>query len=457
MNPIRLHLTFIYLGYFLACQTCDAQNAVVQQPTFGVSIDADGVLFAKEFPGGADLIRARVAASKARLDAKIIHPTKRRYVSLRLLDDAIEKRLSDGLQPTEEMLKLVGLLRIEFVFAFPDKNDIVIAGPAEGWIESPAKHTVGIQSGLPTLLLQDLTTALQVFSRDRPANQWFGCSIGPSHNSMQRLQAFNHSIPRTVPQGQEAIFAQKILKGTRDALGMASVVTFGIKSESHMAKRMIEADYRMKLIGIGIEPPPIKMSTFYNQIKSPPKEVLQRWWFVPNYERIGISEDRLSANLVGAGIKLLTENYDRDGKGGMQKSKRKPTAASKSYSDSFTKNFEQIAKLSSSFGQLRNATDLLVAAAFLQRENLYSKVDWQPKWISDQRIEYGPRLPIKSAPCLVNSKWKGRRFFTLAGGGISIAPFEAFKPDNLLTISKRTFAANRPAEIGDGRWWWDAK
>ncbi len=142
MNPIRLNLTFIYLGYFLACQTCDAQNAVVQQPTFGVSIDADGVLFAKEFPGGADLIGARVAASKARLDAKIIHPTKRRYVSLRLLDDAIEKRLSDGLQPTEEMLKLAGLLRIEFVFAFPDKNDIVIAGPAEGWIESPAKHTV---------------------------------------------------------------------------------------------------------------------------------------------------------------------------------------------------------------------------------------------------------------------------------------------------------------------------
>lgn len=456
MNSTHSSATFICLCFLVVFQPCDAQNAVVQQPTFGVSIDANGILTAKEFPGGVDLIRERVAASHARFDAGVIRPTKRRYVSLRKLDQAIEKRLAGGQQPTEEMLKLAGLLRIEFVFGFPGQNDIVIAGPAEGWIESPAGHTVGIQSGLPTLLLQDLTTALQVFSDDRPANQWVGCSIGPSNHAMHRLQAFNRTIPRTVPQGQEVVFAEKILDGTLKALGMASVATFGIKSKSHMAKRMIEADYRMKLIGIGVEPPPIRMPTFYNQIKSPPKEVLQRWWFVPDYKRIGISSDRLSANLVGAGIKLLTENYERDGNGGMKKSNRKPSAASKAYSDSFTKNFEKIATLSSSFGQLRNATDQLVAAAFMRREELYSKVDWQPKWITDQRLEYGTQLPITSAPCLVNSKWKGRRVFTLAGGGVSIAPFEAFEPENLLKIPEKTFDNNRPDKIVDGKWWWDA-
>jgi len=37
----------------------------------------------------------------------------------------------------------------------------------------------------------------------------------------------------------------------------------------------------------------------------------------------------------------------------------------------------------------------------------------------------------------VNSKWKGRRFFTLADSGVSIAPYKAFQPENLLTISKK--------------------
>lgn len=152
---------------------------------------------------------------------------------------------------------------------------------------------------------------------------------------------------------------------------LANFSTFEIKSESHMAKRMIEADCQTKFIGIGLGAPPIKMPSFYSQIKSPPKEVLQRWWFVPNYNRNGISEDRLSANLLGDEVNLLTKNCDRDGKGGMKKSKRKPTTASKSYSDSFTKNFKQIAKLSSSSAQLRNATDLRVAATFLQRESHY--------------------------------------------------------------------------------------
>jgi hypothetical protein len=120
MNSNRLSLTCISIGYFLLCQSIAAQNAVVQQPTFGVSIDADGVLSAKEFPGGVDLICTRVVSPKARMDADITQPTKLRYMSLRCLDETIEKRVADGRQPTEEIMKLASLLLIEFLFAFPD-------------------------------------------------------------------------------------------------------------------------------------------------------------------------------------------------------------------------------------------------------------------------------------------------------------------------------------------------
>lgn len=440
----------------LTALDASAQNVVVQQPTFGVSVDAKGVLTAKAFPGGRELILARINAAKANLNEDVVKPSKLRYVSLRRLDQAIRQRTDDGLQPTDEMFHLAGLLRVEFVFALPDQKDIVLAGPAEGWIESPAGHDVGIQSGLPVLQLEDLTTALHVFAEGRPANQWVGCSIGPAKGAMAKLQAFNRTIPRTIREGQEQAYSQRILAGTIQSLGMAGVVTFGVDSDTHMGKRMIEADYRMKAIGIGAEPPPIKMQTFYSQIKSPPKSILQRWWLVPDYERIGISEDRLAARFVGAGIKLLTENYQPDGKGGMKKSNQKPSGASQAYTKSFTRNFEKIALMSSSFGQLRNAVDLLVTAAFLRSEGLYKKSGFLPDWIHNLKIDYKMTARITNAPCLINSKWKGRRFFTLAGGGVSIVPGDALKPENLIKFPVKDFKLNQPViKKEQPAWWWD--
>ena len=458
MNDIfwRDRFSVSFSLFLLGCfQISFGQNVVVQQPTFGVSVDAQGVLTSKAFPGGRDLILQRVAAANANLGGDLVKPSKLRYVSLKRLDAAIQARTAAGEQPTAAMMQLAGLIRVEYVFAFPDEKDIVIAGPAEGWIQSPAGHIVGIQSGLPTLHLEDLTTALHVFTADRPANQWVGCSIGPGPGAMQKLQAFNRTIPRTIRQGEEEAHAQRILQGTIESLGMASVVTFGIDSDTHIGKRMIEADYRMKAIGIGAEPAPIKMKTFYSQIKAPPKSIMQRWWLVPDYERIGISADRLSAKLVGAGVKLLTENYQRDGKGGMKKSNQKPSAASRAYSESFTRNFEKIAQMSSSFGQLRNGIDLLVVAAFLRSEKLYEKTGFDPKWIHNEKIDYQMGARIKNAPCLIHSKWNGRRFFTLAGGGVSIVPGDSLKKENLQKIPPADFINNEPLAKDVESWWWD--
>ena len=253
----------------------------------------------------------------------------------------------------------------------------------------------------------------------------------------------------------EEAHAKRILDGTIQSLGMAGVVTFGIDSDTHLARRMIEADYRMKSIGIGNDPPPIPMKTFHNQIKSPPRTIMQRWWLVPNYERIGIAADRLSAKLVGAGVKLLTENYQRDKKGGMVKSKQKPSAASLAYTKSFTTNFEKIAQMSSSFGQLRNGIDLLIVAAFLRAEDLYRKTDFEPKWIDNRKIEFEMTARIKNAPCLINSKWNGRRFFTLAGGGVSIVPSTAFAKENLIKVDPKEIARMRPDPKKKENWWWD--
>ena len=73
---------------------------------------------------------------------------------------------------------------------------------------------------------------------------------------------------------------------------------------------MVEADYRMKLIGIGLETPPVRLASYVDRAK--PSDVgrnaLQRWFFVPDYQCVRQSEDKLAMELVGDGVKLVGED-----------------------------------------------------------------------------------------------------------------------------------------------------
>ena len=110
----------------------------------GVAIDADGVLRVKTFsdPGG-QLMRERIAAAKATLDPKVASFSKLRKISLNRLEQAI---LDHQGTLTDEMRNLAGLLRVRYVFYYPESKDIVLAGPAEGWVADPAGRVVGIST-----------------------------------------------------------------------------------------------------------------------------------------------------------------------------------------------------------------------------------------------------------------------------------------------------------------------
>ncbi|MBN2295004.1 MAG: hypothetical protein JXM70_21425, partial [Pirellulales bacterium] len=100
--------------------------AVAQQQA-GVLVNADGVLkkHIASDPGGR-LAKERIAAAKASLNPDVTAFSKLRMISLNRLEAALEKR--QGV-PTEEMRRLAGLLRLRYVFFYPESNDIVIAGP----------------------------------------------------------------------------------------------------------------------------------------------------------------------------------------------------------------------------------------------------------------------------------------------------------------------------------------
>ena len=56
---------------------------------------------------------------------------------------------------------LAGLQRIHYVFVYPEQKDIVLVGPGEGWKVDAKGNVVGITTGRPVMLLDDLLVALR--------------------------------------------------------------------------------------------------------------------------------------------------------------------------------------------------------------------------------------------------------------------------------------------------------
>ncbi len=79
-------------------------------------------------------------------------------------------------------------------------------------------------------------------------------------------------------------------------------------ADTHFAQVLVEADYRMKLIGIGLEHPPLRQMMSWVDRVNPgtvSRNALQRWFFVPNYECVKETADDLAMELVGDGVKLV--------------------------------------------------------------------------------------------------------------------------------------------------------
>ena len=249
------------------------------------------------------------------------------------------------------------------------------------------------------------------------------------------------------------------LREARNALGTREVVVFGISPATHLAHVLVEADYRMKLIACGLEPPPVPMPTFFGELTGSPSD-LQRWWFTPDERSVRIDEDHLTMQLVGQGVRLGTEEYVIHSDGSLQRTAGRPSRAARRFAESFTREYATIARVSPVYAQLRAAVDVLVVAAFLQKYDAWpaAEVTASPWW-DDTLFSVTPHAVPKTAECVVNAGWRGRRLIAVAGGGVSIQADLAFAPKSILngppddTEGLRTaIREQRPTERH--RWHW---
>ena len=422
-------------------------------------VDQDGVA-RREAVGDprGQLSLAKLNAAKRNLHPQLGKRSPLRKISLNRLEQALEAALAGGGRLPEEMRYLAGLSRIQYVFFYPDSGDIVLAGPAEGWFEDLTGRIVGVDSGRPVLLLEDLVVALRAYGPGKNQGPMIGCSIDPTQEGLAKMQQFLQSVGSHATPDD----TQFIVDGLRTSLGLQKVRVLGVSPNTHFAQVMVEADYRMKLIGIGLEKTGIRQFVSYVDKADPAsanRNALQRWYFVPDYECVRASEDREAMELVGDGVKLVGEN-EFVGASGQRTKNGSGNRASTAFTSSFTKYYAELARRSPVYAQLRDLIDMSVAAAFIQHEGYYAKAGWDMPLLGDES-----RFPVEvyRAPVqvdtVVTSIWKGNRLMTPVGGGVHVEAELALKSENLLTDDEGKVEEVRKATQLDhleaGQWWWD--
>ncbi|MBL9124291.1 MAG: DUF1598 domain-containing protein, partial [Planctomycetaceae bacterium] len=387
---------------------------------------------------------------------QVAKPSPLRKISLNRLEKAIEAKLANHGRLPDEMRYLAGLTRLSYVFFYPETNDIVIAGPAEGWAEDATGRVVSLSKGQPVLELQDLVTALRAYPPHAKGAKVIGCSIDPTKEGLAKMQQFIQFASANASPDD----ADKIVDGIRNSLGLQNVTVLGVPENTHFAQVLVEADYRMKLIGIGIERPPVKLASYVD--RADPKDIasnaMQRWYFLPDYQCVRTSDDGLAMELVGDGVKLIGSDEMVERNGGRRVSGR-PDKASQSFVAAFTKSYSQLAAKSPVYAQLRDLIDMSVAAAFIQAHDYYGKAGWSMPFLgSEEKFPVGTYNTPKTVETACTSVWKGAQLMTPVGGGVHIEPKQALDSNNLLPDDGGKVSAERAKiklELAEGQWWWD--
>jgi len=423
----------------------------------GVYVDADGVLRKREIndPGGR-LMRQRVAAARAAIDTDVFARSKLRKISLNRLEAAL--RNHQGV-PNDAMRYLAGLQRVEYVFYYPESKDIVLAGPAQGWVTDLTGRVVGAFNGRPTVQLQDLAVALRAFPPAGSQTSVIGCSIDPTPEGLARFEQFKRQLTGLYARNPN-VPVETIVNGTREAMGKQKVSILGVSPKTHFAQVLVEADYRMKLIGLGMEQPPVRLASYVDRAAHGrvAGNAMQRWYFLPDYQCVRVTDDGLAAELVGDGVKLIGEDEMVTAAGERKKAAR-GNRASRLFVNDFTVKYPQLAARSPIFAELRNLIDLAVMAALIQQEGYYERSGWDLGILGD---ESQFKLDTYPAPQLVETavtaRFKGNTLMTPLGGGVHIEPTLALDSENLLTDDTARVEATRQQlapKLAEGQWWWD--
>jgi len=412
----------------------------------GISIDAEGQLTVAP-PEVKGRLRQQMLEAFDKVPSDLAAPVAMRKVSLRGLNDAVKEAMqnNNGVLP-DSVKYLAGLQRIEYVFVDEANNDIVLAGPAEGWTIDNAGNVVGVTTGRPVLLLEDLIVAMQTVDEARRGG--ITCSIDPTAEGRRNLENYLSSLSR---------MDASVKAGVERAMGPQQITITGVPQDSHFARVLVGADFRMKRIAMDLDPSPVRGLPSYLDILPSARAVTNatpRWWLACNYGPLARSEDGLAWQLRGPGVKAMTEDEFVDAAGNVQQSSR-TSALPQKWADLMTEKYEDLAAEDKIFGQLRNIMDMSVIAALIEKEQLLSKANLQLDMLKDEKspVQLESFHNPKAVPTFCSAVKKGRQWVITASGGVEIDSWRVASTSEPSTeLAKlQTAAAGKHADV----WWWN--
>jgi hypothetical protein len=428
----------------------------------GVDVNPQGVLRPLVRPEAtSELAALRRASAPGGSRGKARQASPLRKLSLTRLEKQVQLRLAAGRLPTEEMQVLAGLQRIRYLFVYPESGDVVLAGPAGNWRTGPDSRAVCAETGRPVVCLDDLVVVLRQAMTAPDAR--FGCMITPRQEGLARVQEF---LARPMPPGGRKAWIEQL----RAQLGRQDIEVYGLDPRTRAARVLVEADYRMKLVGMGLEEGVPGVESYLNLVKVPPGKMpppfgVIRWWFTLNYDAVLTSADRRAFALSGQGVKVLSENEKLTAEG-----KRVHTGQSepwtRRFAESFTEHFDALCEEYPIYADLRNIFDLALVSALIRQEKMPEKVDWHLTCFGD-----GGSYPValgavpRSVDSVVNYRVIQDPAFGLVhtvvgvSGGVRCDPAPlaapaAVTPQTDRALGKEQSAAVPRALPGDA-WWWD--
>ena len=381
----------------------------------GVAVDANGVLEAPTVQDDQELAQLR-EQTKLDVPAQLQEFTERRAVSLKQIEAALKKCQAEMKPIPEEVKYLAGLQRVQYVFIYPDRQDIVLVGPAEGWQLDGIGNVVGATTNRPVLLLDDLMVALR--SGKTSGQEPITCSIDPTPEGLARVQAVASRL-------REMGNSEQTLARIEEALGPQQISVTGVADTSHFARTMVAADFRMKRIAMDFEPAPVKgMPSFLTMVNPKGRgmnNLLPRWWLAPNYEPLARTADGLGWELRGQGVKCMS-NEDFVNESGERTVGVQKNPAAEKWAATMTEKYPELAERDSSFGELRNIMDLAVIGALIEKERLLDIANLQlPRLMGEQPIERYP-APKQTASKASAIKQRGGWVIS-ASGGVEMLPW----------------------------------
>jgi hypothetical protein len=385
------------------------------------------------------------------LQGDLREATEMRVLSLKGLQQAIVDSHAKGDPVPDEVEFLAGLQRIEYVFVAPDKQDILIAGPAEPWELRADGFVVGTVTGGATMRLADLAVALRSVESARQGG--ISCSIEPTDEGRLRLQQFLRRIK--LRPGQSPVVYEASM---REAFGPQMIHLNGVPADSRFARTLVAADFEMKRVAMALTESPVPGLPSYLQMTRNSQQASNqnpRWWMACDYDALAKSEDGLAWKLTGQGVKTLTEQ-DIISRDGSARGAGVSDKMAELWANKMTKSYVELAKEMPVFAELRNIMDMTVVATLIAQERLGEQAGLDLSVLAGNHDAL--ELASYTIPKAVEPQCsfiRGRNGWVVtASGGVDINGFEVVANQVVTPAVDSARSTALAADTGD-RWWWN--